>query len=187
MKKIVLFCDGACSGNGKELNIGGWGAVLSYDGQTKEICGGAAPTTNNIMELTAVIEGLKCLKSKSIPVEIYSDSAYVVNCFRNGWYHKWRTNGWQTSKKEPVENRLLWETLINLYESFQTIAFYKVKGHLDVKKKTDVQKWMLKFNQEHKTNLDLDEFVKLIALNHLADALANKGMAPYRQDSAPTE
>ena len=99
MKNIIIFCDGACSGNGKDENVGGWGAVLKYKDQLKEICGGAAMTTNNIMELTAAIEALKTLKSKDLMVDIYSDSAYVVNCFNNGWYHKWRINGVVNVKK----------------------------------------------------------------------------------------
>lgn len=180
MKNIIIFCDGACSGNGKESNVGGWGAVLKYKDQVKEICGGASQTTNNIMELTAAIEALSQLKMKNIPVNIYSDSAYVVNCFNNGWYHKWRINGWITSKKEPVENKALWEKLINLVESFEKVTFYKIKGHLDASKKADVKKWLTKFNTEHDEKLTESEFLELIQLNHLADKLANDGMAPFK-------
>ncbi len=180
MKKIVIFCDGACSGNGQASNVGGWGAVLKYKDQQKEICGGADQTTNNIMELTAAIEALKLIKGKDYAVSIYSDSAYVVNCFKNGWYHKWRTNGWINSKKEPVENRLLWETLIELVESFTEVVFYKIKGHLEVHKTAEVKKWLLKFNQDNNANLSLEAFEELIALNQLADQLANTGMAPYK-------
>lgn len=180
MKMITIFCDGACSGNGKDENIGGWGAVLSYGNHTKEIYGGAEKTTNNIMELTAVIESLKCLNSKDLIVEIFSDSAYVVNCFRQGWYHKWQLNGWQTSKKEPVENKALWETLIQLVQSFEKVSFYKIKGHLDVTKSNELVKWHKKFNADNGLNYGLETFKKLIELNHLADALANKGMDPFR-------
>ncbi len=180
MKKIIIFCDGACSGNGKESNVGGWGAVLKYNDQVKEVCGGASQTTNNIMELTAAIEALRQLKVKNIPIHLYSDSAYVVNCFNNGWYHKWRINGWITSKKEPVENKTLWETLITLMESFEKVTFYKIKGHLDPSKKADVKKWLTKFNTEHDENLTEIEFIELIKLNHLADKLANDGMAPFK-------
>ncbi len=180
MEKIILFCDGACSGNGKDTNVGGWGAVLQYQGHVKELFGGEAQTTNNIMELTAAIEGLRCIKKKNIPIEVYSDSAYVVNCFRNGWYHKWRINGWITSKKEPVENKLLWQTLIDLVESFDHLSFFKIKGHLSLDKKADLLKWMTKFNQEHHMNLTEEAFIERVKLNHLADALANKGMAPYK-------
>ncbi|HAS73546.1 MAG TPA: ribonuclease HI [Clostridiales bacterium UBA8960] len=180
MKKIIIFCDGACSGNGKEENVGGWGAVLKYKDNEKRFCGGALKTTNNIMELTAVIEALKQLNSKQLEVNIYSDSAYVVNCFNNGWYHKWRINGWLTSKKEPVENKALWETLIELVESFEQVNFYKIKGHLDPSKKSDLKKWHTKFNQEHHVNLSEAEFIELVMLNHIADELANEGMTPYK-------
>lgn len=180
MKTVIIFCDGACSGNGKETNVGGWGAVLKYKDQVKELCGGAHMTTNNIMELTAAIEALKQLNSKNIQVSVYSDSAYVVNCFNNGWYHKWRMNGWLTSKKEPVENRMLWEELITLVESFEKVSFYKIKGHLDPNKKSEVSKWHKKFNDEHKTALDETRFLELVKLNHLADQLANQGMEPYK-------
>ena len=176
MNKIIIFCDGACSGNGKEDNLGGWGAVLKYKDQTKELFGGACLTTNNIMELTAAIEGLKAIKTKNIPVDIYSDSAYVVNCFTNGWYQKWRLNGWMTSKKEPVENKALWESLIELVESFEKLSFYKIKGHLDASKKADVKKWLTKFNQDNGKQLAESDFLELITLNHLADKLANDGI-----------
>ena len=180
MKSVIIFCDGACSGNGKETNVGGWGAVLKYKDQVKTLHGGAEMTTNNIMELTAAIEALKQLNSKNINVSIYSDSAYVVNCFHNGWYHKWRINGWLTSKKEPVENRALWEELIQLVESFEKVSFFKIKGHLDPTNKSEVTKWHKKFNEAHKTGLDETSFLELVKLNHLADQLANEGMAPYK-------
>lgn len=181
MKDIIIFCDGACSGNGKDENVGGWGAVLKYKDQVKEIKGGASKTTNNIMELTAAIEALNQLKSPHLNIKIYSDSAYVVNCFQNNWYVKWRMNGWQTSKKEPVENKALWEQLIQLVESFDKVLFYKIKGHLDPSKKSEVAKWHKNFNETNKTQLSEAEFIELIALNHLADQLANEGMAPFKQ------
>ncbi len=180
MKTVKIFCDGACSGNGQETNVGGWGAVLVYNDQSKELFGGEAATTNNIMELTAVIEALKSLKTPSLEVHIFSDSAYVVNCFREGWYQKWRLNGWRNSKKEPVENKLLWETLINLVESFAKVEFYKIKGHLNLNAPAEVQKWYKKFNANNGLQFSLDEFIKVSTYNHLADELANKGMAPYK-------
>jgi len=180
MKTVEIFCDGACSGNGKEINAGGWGAVLIFQDISKEIYGGAPQTTNNIMELTAVIEGLKSLKSKDLIVTIYSDSAYVVNCFQQGWYHKWLLNGWKNSKKEPVENKLLWQELIHLVESFYSLNFYKVKGHLDLDKPSQVKKWYENFNKTNQLNISLDEYLRISKLNHLADQLANTGMAPYK-------
>ena len=100
-----------------------------YKDIKKEISGGSKDTTNNIMEITAVIEGLKMLK-KECEVEIYSDSAYVVNAFNNGWIYNWMKNNWRTASKEPVKNKELWEELYNLTKKHKT-TFIKVKGHSD--------------------------------------------------------
>lgn len=180
MKTVRLICDGGCSGNGQDGNVGGWGAVLDYKGNLKELYGGAPETTNNIMELTAVIEGLKALTQKDVQIDIFSDSAYVVNCFRQGWYHKWRLNGWKNAKKEPVENQALWIELIELVESFNRVTFYKIKGHLNHQSKTDINKWYGKFNKDNQLSYSLDAFLEISTLNHQADALANKGMDANR-------
>jgi len=108
---------------------GGWGSILMYKDIKKEISGGTQDTTNNIMELTAVIEGLKLLKHEC-EVEIYSDSAYVVNAFNNKWIYGWIKNNWKTSSKEPVKNKELWEELYSLTK-IHTVKFIKVKGHSD--------------------------------------------------------
>jgi len=108
---------------------GGWGSILMYKDIKKEISGGKENTTNNIMELTAVIEGLKLLKHEC-EVEIYSDSAYVVNAFNNKWIYGWMKNNWKTSNKEPVKNKELWEELYSLTK-IHTVKFIKVKGHSD--------------------------------------------------------
>jgi len=110
MKNVVIYTDGACSGN---PGPGGWGAILTYEGKEKEISGSSKDTTNNIMELTAVVEALKALKYEC-EVEIFSDSAYVVNTFEKGWIYNWQKNNWRTSNKEPVKNRELWEELYEL-------------------------------------------------------------------------
>lgn len=180
MKQVTLVCDGGCSGNGSELNVGGWGCVLIYGQHQKELYGGAKATTNNIMELTAAIEGLKALKNKELTVNIFSDSAYVVNCFREKWYVKWQMNGWRNSKKEPVENKELWEELIGLVNQTGHVNFYKIKGHLDLKKTTDVSKWYKKFNETNQLNYPLEAFKEIVEFNHLADALANKGIEDNR-------
>lgn len=127
-KEIEIFTDGACSGNQFEKNSGGWGAILISGDKRKEIYGGEKDTTNNRMELTACIMGLRELKREDIRVRLYSDSAYIVNCINNRWYVKWERNGWKTSKKEPVENRDLWEQLL-MYVKRMDIEFIKVKGH----------------------------------------------------------
>lgn len=108
---------------------GGWGTILIYKDIKKEICGYSPDTTNNIMEITAVIEGLKMLKY-SCEVEIYSDSSYVVNAFNNHWIEGWIKKNWINSNKEPVKNKELWEDLYNLTKQHE-VKFIKVKGHSD--------------------------------------------------------
>lgn len=128
MGKILIYTDGACSGN---PGPGGWGAILMYKEHKKEISGGNKNTTNNIMEITAVLEALKKLKdSCTEDVEVYSDSAYVVNAFNNGWIYNWQKNNWKTASKEPVKNKELWEELYKLVKKFN-VKFIKVKGHSD--------------------------------------------------------
>lgn len=126
MKDVIIYTDGACSGN---PGPGGWGTILIYKDIKKEISGGAKNTTNNIMEMTAVIEGLKLLK-EPCNVKIYSDSAYVVNAFNEKWIDGWIKKNWQNSKKEPVKNKELWLELIDLIK-IHNIEFIKVKGHSD--------------------------------------------------------
>lgn len=108
---------------------GGWGAILMFNDVKKEISGGNPDTTNNIMEITAVIEALKLLK-KPCEVDLYSDSAYVVNCFNNGWIYNWIKNNWKTASKEPVKNKELWQELYSLTKTHD-VTFNKVKGHAD--------------------------------------------------------
>lgn len=129
MDKIIIYTDGACSNNQSKENFGGYGAVLKYKDHVKEIYDGESNTTNNRMELKAIIESLKILKRKDIPVEIYTDSAYISDCINKKWYVKWKSNGWVTSKKNPVENKDLWLNLLDLKDSFENIKFIKVKGH----------------------------------------------------------
>jgi len=126
MKEVIIYTDGACSGN---PGPGGWGAILFYGAHRKEISGGEKHTTNNRMEIQAVIEGLKLLK-EPCSVSVYSDSAYVVNCFEKGWIHSWLRNGWKNSKKEPVENQELWKELWALMGKHK-VSYVKVKGHSD--------------------------------------------------------
>ena len=126
MKDIIMYTDGACSGN---PGPGGWGTILMYKDTKKEISGFNPNSTNNIMEMTAVIEGLKLLK-EPCNIEIYSDSAYVINAFNNNWIEGWIKKNWQNSKKEPVKNKELWLELIALLKQHQ-VTFIKVKGHSD--------------------------------------------------------
>lgn len=120
-EQIIVYCDGACRGNpGK----GGWGAILLYKDQSKELYGFAPETTNNKMELTAAIEALKSIKNKDIPIKLYSDSKYLQQGITT-WIHKWKTNSWNKGKVKNVE---LWQTLDEL-SSTMNIEWHWVKGH----------------------------------------------------------
>jgi len=126
MKTVTLYTDGACSGN---PGPGGWGAILEFQGTEKELSGGEKSTTNNRMELTAVIAGLSALKEPCI-VELYSDSKYVIDGLSKGWAYGWRKNGWKKADKKPALNPDLWEKLLELTEMHQ-LHYYWVKGHAE--------------------------------------------------------
>ncbi len=128
MYVVDIYTDGACSGN---PGPGGWGAILMYGDHRKELSGGEKQTTNNRMELLAVISALKALK-KPCKVNLYSDSAYVVNAFNQDWIRGWQNNGWRNSAKVPVANIDLWQELLTL-TSTHDVKFIKVKGHADNK------------------------------------------------------
>lgn len=129
MKNVTIYTDGACRGNGKENSIGAYGIVLMYNGATKEVKKATIDTTNNIMELTAVIEALSMLK-EPCEVKLFSDSAYVINAINQKWIDNWQRNGWKNSSKEPVKNKELWEKLLELLK-YHKVQFIKVKGHSD--------------------------------------------------------
>ncbi|MBQ1281160.1 MAG: ribonuclease HI [Oscillospiraceae bacterium] len=126
MKEVIIYTDGACSGN---PGPGGWGAILSYMGTEKEISGGAADTTNNRMELTAVIEALSRLK-EPCAVDLYSDSKYVIDAIEKGWVYGWKKRGWIKSDKKPALNVDLWEKLLPLIARHQ-MRWHWVKGHAE--------------------------------------------------------
>mgnify|MGYP002571079171 FL=1 len=126
MDKVIIYTDGACSGN---PGPGGWGSILMMGENRKEISGGKKDTTNNVMELTAVIEALKLLK-RPCKVDLYSDSAYVVNAFLQNWILGWIKNRWKNSSKEEVKNKELWQELFSLTK-IHDVTFHKVKGHAD--------------------------------------------------------
>lgn len=126
MKSVELYTDGACSGN---PGAGGYGAILLYNGIEKEISGGELSTTNNRMEIYAVIAGLKCLKERCF-VTVYSDSAYTVNAFNAGWIYSWLKNDWKKSDGKNVLNSELWQELYTLTKMHE-VRFVKVKGHAD--------------------------------------------------------
>ena len=124
MKQVTIYTDGACSGN---PGPGGWGAILMYGAHKRELSGGEADTTNNRMELTAVIRALSLLKEPCI-VELWSDSKYVIDGLSKGWAKGWKAKGWVKSDKKPALNPDLWDELLRL-ESIHTLRYHWVKGH----------------------------------------------------------
>ncbi len=122
-KRVIVHTDGACSGN---PGPGGWGAILEHDGRERELCGGAAMTTNNRMELTAAIEALKALKG-SVEVELHTDSVYLRDGITK-WIHGWKRNGWRTADKKPVKNAELWQELETLANAHR-VDWRWVHGH----------------------------------------------------------
>ena len=124
IKKVIIYTDGACFGN---PGPGGWGAVLKFGEHHKELSGFEKNTTNQRMELTAAVNALSALK-EPCAVELYSDSAYLINAFEQKWLERWQKNGWQNAQKKPVENQDLWRKLLELSARHQ-IKWVKVKGH----------------------------------------------------------
>ena len=125
MKEVEIYTDGACQGN---PGPGGWGAVLRYQGREKEISGGSPDTTNNRMELTAVIQALKQLK-ETCSVTLYTDSKYVCDGVEKGWARKWKKNGWRKSDKSPALNPDLWDELLGLLDR-HPVKMVWVKGQM---------------------------------------------------------
>ena len=129
MKKVTIYTDGACSGN---PGPGGWGAILEWNGVEKELSGGENPTTNNRMELLAVISALEKLNQNCI-VELYSDSKYVIDALTKGWLDSWIKNGWRKADKKAVLNVDLWERLLPLLKKHE-MHYHWVKGHAENEK-----------------------------------------------------
>ncbi len=140
---VIMYTDGACRGN---PGPGGWGALLMYNTKKKELSGGERHTTNNRMEMRAIIEGLKALK-KPCHVKIHSDSALIINAFRKGWIANWQKKGWIKADKKPVENRELWEEILSAMNR-HTIEWIKVKGHSDNKFNNRVDKLAVKASRK---------------------------------------
>ena len=126
MKEVVIYTDGACSGN---PGPGGWGAILRYGQWEKELSGGEASTTNNRMELLAAISALEAL-TEPCRVQLYSDSRYLVDGIEKGWAEAWRRRGWVKADKKPAKNPELWGRLLTLLERHQ-VTLHWVRGHAD--------------------------------------------------------
>lgn len=129
--EIIIYTDGACSGNQQRNNKGGWGAIIISGDDEKELWAGELNTTNNRMEMTACVAALKHVDGAGKTIKLHSDSAYIVNCFKQKWYVNWRRNGWKNASKKPVENRDLWEAMLELVEK-NNVTFVKVKGHAGI-------------------------------------------------------
>jgi ribonuclease HI len=125
--EVIIYTDGACSGN---PGPGGWGAVLVWNGKEKELSGGDPQTTNNRMEMQAVIEALNALKKPCV-AKIHSDSALIINAFKKGWIENWQKRGWRKADKKPVENKELWQQMLESMKP-HTVHWIKVKGHSGV-------------------------------------------------------
>ena len=173
---INIYTDGACAGNQFDENVGGWGAILEYGKYKKELHGGEGNTTNNRMELTALIEGLAALTKKDYEVNVFSDSSYLIDCLRSRWYEKWQKNGWKTAAKKPVGNRDLWEKLLAFLPEYK-FRFYLVKGHVGEGAQEDTfRKAYERFVRNNGDDFSYEEFLRVVEWNNRADGLANRGI-----------
>ena len=145
MKELEIYTDGACSGN---PGPGGWGSILMYKGVEKELSGGERETTNNRMELTAVIEALKALK-EPCKVQLYSDSKYVIDALSKGWARGWKAKGWIKSDRKPALNADLWDELLKLCDVHQLNCHW-VKGHADNKYNSRCDEMAVRESQKYK-------------------------------------
>ena len=154
--------------------------MLEYGEHSKELCGGERNTTNNRMEMTALLRAFEALRRDGLEIEVYCDSSYLMDCFRHRWYRNWLANGWKTRQKKPVENRDLWEQLLPYLER-HSISFFRVKGHVHLDHpNTDGEKIYKKFVAWNGDRFSRDEFRHVTEMNNRADALANEGMEPFR-------
>lgn len=149
--KVRAYTDGACSGN---PGVGGWASVILLPDQKLEIMGSETQTTNNRMELKAVIETIKLvIKLGYNKLDIYSDSAYVVNSIKNKWINKWRLNGWKTLSNTDVKNKDLWQELLNLLCVTRKINVIKIKGHSGHKQNERADTLAKEVTEKEKRNL----------------------------------
>ena len=183
-KTLRIYTDGGCAGNQYDENIGGWGAILEFGKgggmATKELHGGEINTTNNRMEMTALLEAFRAIKKEGQTIQVFSDSGYLMDCFRKKWYINWQKNGWKNAQKKPVENRDLWEALLP-YAERHSINFYRVKGHVNLSSKTtNSDKIYEKFCEWNGREFSYEEFEYIIEKNNRADELVNTGIDELR-------
>lgn len=177
MTVLRMYTDGGCSGNQSSENVGGWGSILEFGEHKKELYGGEANTTNNRMELTAVIEAFKALKKDGQTVEVFTDSSYVANCFREEWYVSWEKNNWRNAAKKSVENQDLWKELLALVRRHH-VTFHRVKGHVNLtSKSTNFDALYSKFVTWNGSRFTFDDFKYITMMNNRADELANMGIS----------
>ncbi|MBQ6370688.1 MAG: ribonuclease HI [Firmicutes bacterium] len=179
-KILRIYTDGGCAGNQNDENLGGWGAVLEFGNASKELFGCERNTTNNRMEMTALLRAFEAIKKEGQTIQVFSDSSYLMDCFRKGWYKGWQKNGWKTSKKTPVENQDLWQALIPYLDRHE-IRFYRVKGHVNLNSQvTDFDELYEKFLERNGADFSYEDFMYVTEKNNQADALANKGIDSLR-------
>lgn len=187
MSILRIYTDGGCSGNQERTNLGGWGALLEFGEHKKELWGAEPNTTNNRMELTAVIEAFKALKRDGMSVEVFTDSSYVANCFREKWYESWEQNNWKNAARKSVENQELWKELLSLVRKHE-VRFYRVKGHVKLPKTSEgelpknatLDKLYEKFVQWNGSKFSYEDFIYITEMNNLVDGLANRGIDSLR-------
>lgn len=179
-KTVNIYTDGACAGNQSEENFGGWGSILEYGKHMKEAYGGEINTTNNRMELTALVKAFEMLTKENLKIRVFSDSAYLIRCLNEKWYENWIRNGWKTSAKKPVENRDLWESIL-CHLGKHNVVFFHVKGHVDLNSKgINIDDHYRKHMAIYGNIFSKDEFIYITKMNNRADTLANKGITSIR-------
>ncbi len=180
MTILRIYTDGGCSGNQSSENIGGWGAILEFGEHRKELHGGEKNTTNNRMEMTALISAFKAIKKPGQTIEIFSDSSYLMDCFRQKWYEKWEKNGWVNSTKKPVENKELWQELL-IHARQHEISCFRVKGHVNLSSPaTNTDALYKKFTEWNGSRFSFEDFLYVTKMNNRADELANIGIDEQR-------
>jgi len=177
---LRIYTDGGCAGNQNEENLGGWGAILEFGSASKELYGCERNTTNNRMEMTALLRAFEAITKGGQTIHVFSDSSYLMDCFRKGWYRTWQKNGWKTAKKKPVENQDLWQELLPYLER-HSISFYRVKGHVNLNSQvTDFEKLYQQFLEWNGPGFSYDDFHYITEKNNRADALVNEGIDSLR-------